>query len=214
MTSVMFAYATLGLPTRRISLKRALDVAVIVLALPVLVPVLAVLALCVWCTSKGPAFFVQTRIGRNGVPFRMIKFRSMIVDAEACLPDMLDQNDRDAICFKSRNDARMTRIGRALRRSSLDELPQLINVLMGDMSLVGPRPALAREVALYPAAAFERLAVLPGITGAWQVAGRADLGFDDMVALDVDYVRRGSLAVDLRILAQTFGAVASGRGAY
>jgi lipopolysaccharide/colanic/teichoic acid biosynthesis glycosyltransferase len=194
--------------------KRALDLALILLALPVLLPVFAVIAALVRLTSKGPAFFVQTRIGRDGAAFGMFKFRSMYVDAEARRAEILARSDREGLCFKSRDDPRITRFGQLLRRASLDELPQLINVLKGDMSLVGPRPSLPEEVAVYPDAALERLAVLPGITGAWQVAGRADLGFDEMVALDVGYVRKATLATDLRILAQTFGAVASGRGAY
>ena len=138
----------------------------------------------------------------------------MYTDAEQRRVEVLDSSDRAGICFKSKDDPRITAFGKLLRRSSLDELPQLINVLMGQMSLVGPRPALPQEVAEYPVAAMERLRVLPGITGAWQVAGRADLGFDEMVTLDVCYVRNATFLVDLRILAQTFGAVVSGRGAY
>ena len=214
MTSLLLMSSTFGLRSQRLGAKRVMDVVLVGLALPILLPVFAVLALIVRCTSKGPVFFVQQRIGRHGVPFGMIKFRSMVSDAEASLADVLAHNDRDSICFKSKDDPRITAVGRILRRSSMDELPQLINVLKGEMSLVGPRPAVAREVALYPAAAFERLAALPGITGPWQVAGRADLGFDEMVALDVDYVRNAGLLADLRILRQTFGAVASGRGAY
>ncbi len=214
MTALSFVRVTNVISARGLGHKRVMDVALILMAVPVLLPVFLLLALLVRVTSRGPAFFVQQRIGRDGVAFGMIKFRSMFVDAEARLAEVIGQNDRDDICFKSKADPRITRFGRILRRSSLDELPQLINVFKGDMSLVGPRPALPREVAAYPAAALERLAVLPGITGAWQVAGRADLGFAEMVALDVGYVRGASLSVDLRILAQTFGAVTSGRGAY
>lgn len=199
---------------RRFVCKRILDLTLIIAALPVLVLVFATIAIAVRATSSGPAFFIQKRIGRNGLPFGMIKFRSMYTDAEQRLSEVSGTSDRSGICFKSKDDPRITAFGRMLRRTSLDELPQLINVLMGQMSLVGPRPALPREVAEYPAAAMERLRVLPGITGAWQVAGRADLGFDEMVALDVQYVRNATLSIDLRILAQTFGAVASGRGAY
>lgn len=194
--------------------KRLFDVTLVVLALPVLLPVFLILAVLVRLTSRGPAFFVQSRIGQNGVPFGMIKFRSMYLDAEARRGQVLAQSDREGICFKAKHDPRITRFGRVLRRTSLDELPQLINVLKGEMSLVGPRPALPEEVAAYPAAALERLVVLPGITGAWQVAGRADLGFDQMVALDVDYARAPTLRRDLSILAQTLGAVMTGRGAY
>ena len=199
---------------RRFFCKRVLDVLLIVAALPVLVLVFATIALAVRATSTGPAFFIQKRIGRNGVPFGMIKFRSMYIDAEQRRDEVLGSSDRAGLCFKSKDDPRITQFGKILRRTSLDELPQLINVMLGQMSLVGPRPALPQEVAEYPAAAMERLRVLPGITGAWQVAGRADLGFDEMVALDVSYVRNASFSMDLRILAQTFGAVASGRGAY
>ena len=200
--------------TPTLTAKRVLDISLVLLALPVLVPVFVVIAALVRLTSRGPAFFVQTRIGRNGVPFGMVKFRSMHRDAEARREQVLASSDRDGLCFKAKDDPRITGFGRVLRRASLDELPQLINVLMGDMSLVGPRPALPEEVAAYPAHATERLAALPGITGAWQVAGRADLGFDEMLALDVGYVRHATIATDLQILAQTFGAVTSGRGAY
>lgn len=199
---------------RRYFCKRILDILLIIVALPVLVLVFATIAFAVRATSSGPAFFIQKRIGRDGVPFGMIKFRSMYVDAEARRAEVIGSSDRAGLCFKSKDDPRITPFGKFLRRSSLDELPQLFNVLIGQMSLVGPRPALPQEVAAYPAFAMERLSVLPGITGAWQVAGRADLGFDEMVALDVSYVRNANLSSDLRILAQTFGAVASGRGAY
>ena len=199
---------------RRYFCKRILDILLIIVALPVLVLVFATIAFAVRATSSGPAFFIQKRIGRDGVSFGMIKFRSMYVDAEARRAEVIGSSDRAGLCFKSKDDPRITPFGKFLRRSSLDELPQLFNVLIGQMSLVGPRPALPQEVAAYPAFAMERLSVLPGITGAWQVAGRADLGFDEMVALDVSYVRNANLSSDLRILAQTFGAVASGRGAY
>jgi lipopolysaccharide/colanic/teichoic acid biosynthesis glycosyltransferase len=194
--------------------KRALDIALVLFALPVLVPVFLALALAIKLTSAGPVFFVQQRVGRGGKAFGMIKFRSMVVNAEALRSTVLETSDRDGLCFKSKDDPRITKVGKILRRASLDELPQLINVLKGEMSLVGPRPALPEEVAAYPRAALERLAVLPGITGPWQVSGRADLGFDEMVALDVAYVRDHSVIKDIRILAKTINAVASGRGAY
>lgn len=194
--------------------KRVLDLALVLLAVPVLLPVFVVIALAIRLTSKGPAFFVQTRIGKGGVPFGMVKFRSMVVDAEARRDEVLGQSDREGLCFKAKDDPRITKLGRILRRTSLDELPQLINVLKGEMSLVGPRPALPQEVAAYPTPALERLSVLPGITGPWQVAGRADLGFAEMVALDVDYARHSSLRGDLEILVKTLRAVTSGRGAY
>lgn len=210
-----FAPMAIGLRFATVSRgKRALDLTLVLLAVPILLPVFAAIALAIRLTSKGPALFVQTRIGRGGVPFGMVKFRSMVVDAEARRDEVLGQSDREGLCFKAKDDPRITKLGRILRRTSLDELPQLINVLKGEMSLVGPRPALPQEVAAYPAPALERLSVLPGITGPWQVSGRADLGFAEMVALDVDYARHASLRGDLMILAKTFRAVTSGRGAY
>lgn len=166
-----------AVPDRAASrMKRVLDLALVLLALPVLVPVFVAIALAIRLTSAGPAFFVQTRIGQGGVPFGMVKFRSMVVDAEALRAGVVGQSDRAGLCFKAKDDPRITKVGRILRRTSLDELPQLINVLKGEMSLVGPRPALPEEVAAYPTPALERLCALPGITGPWQVAGRAVLG--------------------------------------
>ena len=194
--------------------KRLLDIFAVLLALPVLVPVFVAIAVAIKLSSKGPVFFRQTRVGQGGRGFGMVKFRSMVVDAEARRAEVMTLSTRDGLCFKAKSDPRITKVGRILRRTSLDEFPQLINVLNGDMSLVGPRPALPEEVAAYPAVALGRLAVLPGITGAWQVAGRANLGFDEMVALDLDYVRHATMTTDLRLLRQTLRAVASGRGAY
>jgi lipopolysaccharide/colanic/teichoic acid biosynthesis glycosyltransferase len=180
----------------------------------VLWPLFAIIALAVRLSGPGPVFFVQTRIGRNGQPFGMIKFRSMHADAEARRAALLAQSDREGICFKVRNDPRVTRVGRVLRRLSLDELPQVFNVLRGEMSLVGPRPALPEEVRAYPARAMERLSVLPGITGVWQVSGRAEIGFDEMVQMDIAYARDGRLSRDIGILFRTFRAVVSAHGAY
>ena len=194
--------------------KRVLDVALVLLALPALVPVFLAIALAIKLTSRGPVFFVQTRVGQGAMPFGMVKFRSMVADAEARRDEVLAASDREGLCFKAKADPRITALGRVLRRASLDELPQLINVLKGEMSLVGPRPALPEEVAAYPSRAMGRLAVLPGITGPWQVAGRADLGFDQMIELDLAYARRATLGTDLRILVATVRAVISGRGAY
>lgn len=204
-----------AMPLRPVSrLKRAMDVALVLLAVPVLLPLFLLVALAVRLDSPGPVFFVQTRVGQGGRRFGMVKFRSMVPDAEARRAAVLAQSDREGLCFKAKDDPRITRVGHILRRTSMDELPQLWNVLRGEMSLVGPRPALPEEVAAYPAPALERLAVLPGITGPWQVAGRADLGFDDMVALDIGYVRGGGVLTDLRLLLATVRAVTSGRGAY
>lgn len=194
--------------------KRPFDLTLGLVILALLVPVFAVIAALVKLSSAGPVMFVQTRIGKDGTPFAIYKFRSMYMDAEARRAALLATSDREGICFKSKNDPRITPVGRWLRRLSLDELPQILNVLKGDMSLVGPRPALPSEVAAYPARAMQRLSVLPGITGLWQVSGRAEIGFDEMVELDIRYARNGSVWVDLIILLRTFEAVFSGRGAY
>ena len=164
--------------------------------------------------SKGSALFKQTRIGLDGAPFGVYKFRSMHTDAEARRAALLAQSDREGVCFKSRNDPRVTRIGRVLRRLSLDELPQVLNVLKGEMSIVGPRPALQEEVEQYPPRALGRLAVKPGITGLWQVSGRADIGFDKTIDMDLAYVRARSTLLNVILIALTFRAVISGRGAY
>lgn len=210
-----FDYAP-ALTVRPVALpwKRPLDLALAFAMLPLLVPIFAVVALLVKLTSRGPVLFVQTRIGRDGMPFAIFKFRSMYQDAEARRAALLAQSDRDGICFKAKNDPRITPVGRWLRRLSLDELPQILNVVRGDMSLVGPRPALPSEVEAYPTRALQRLAVLPGITGLWQVSGRAEIGFDGMIDLDIAYVRTASLRTDLTLLWRTFDAVLSGRGAY
>jgi len=200
--------------TRSDLAKRAMDLGLVLMGAVVVLPVFVGIAAAIKLSSEGPVFFVQRRVGRNGKSFGMIKFRSMFIDAEAQRAALVVQSDRQGICFKIKNDPRVTPIGRILRRLSLDELPQLLNVLRGEMSLVGPRPALPDEVAAYPSYARERLDVLPGLTGSWQVSGRADLSFAQMVDLDIAYARRGSLMADLRILYRTIGAVLSGRGAY
>jgi lipopolysaccharide/colanic/teichoic acid biosynthesis glycosyltransferase len=144
----------------------------------------------------------------------MFKFRSMYADAEARRAEVEKMSDREGVCLKLRRDPRITPVGRVLRRCSLDELPQLVNVLLGDMSLVGPRPALVDEVSSYPEHAHRRHMVLPGITGLWQVSGRADIGFDDMIALDLEYVQSVSVWTDAVVLLRTVSAVFTGKGAY
>ncbi len=195
-------------------LRRALDVLVSLLALLLLLPLLTVVALLIRLGSPGPVLFVQTRIGRHGHPFPVFKFRSMFTDAEARLSALLDANERSGPVFKIKHDPRITPTGRWLRRCSLDEVPQLLNVLRGEMSLVGPRPALPREVALYTPAQRVRLSVLPGLTGLWQVSGRATLSFEASVALDMEYVRRQSFVLNVVILCRTVPAVLTGHGAY
>ena len=196
------------------ALRRTLDVVVSAVALLLLLPLLALIALCIRLDSPGPILFVQTRVGRHGRHFPVFKFRSMFTDAEARLHTVLDTNERTGPVFKMKQDPRITRIGRGLRRCSVDEVPQLLNVLRGEMSLVGPRPALPREVALYTPEQGERLSVLPGLTGLWQVSGRATLSFEASVALDMEYVRRQSAWLNLVILCRTVPAVLTGHGAY
>ncbi len=193
---------------------RALDVCVSSAAAILLAPVFIATAIAVKLDSPGPVFFRQTRIGRDGKPFEMIKFRSMGVDAEARRAALLKNSDRDGICFKSKADPRITRVGRFIRRASIDELPQIFNVLRGQMAIVGPRPALPSEVAAYPKRAMGRLAVKPGITGVWQVSGRADIGFEQMVEMDLSYADTRNVLLDMIVIALTFRAVISGRGAH
>ncbi|MGW7685843.1 sugar transferase [Kribbella sp. NPDC054772] len=179
-----------------------------------LAPLLIGLALAVKVSSPGPVLFRQQRVGRGGVEFTMLKIRSMYTDAEQRLSDLYALSDGNGVIFKMRNDPRMTPLGRWIRRFSLDELPQLFNVLRGDMSLVGPRPPLAEEVALYAADDSRRMLVKPGMTGLWQVSGRSDLSWDESVRLDLRYVDNWSMTLDLLILWKTVRAVIYGAGAY
>ncbi|WP_229068030.1 sugar transferase [Actinoplanes sp. DH11] len=180
----------------------------------VLGPVLVSVALCVGLTSRGPVLFRQVRVGRDGREFRIYKFRSMYLDAEARLGELRHLNEHDGVLFKMRDDPRVTPVGRWLRRFSLDELPQLLNVLLGQMSLVGPRPPLPTEVAAYADDVRRRLAVKPGMTGLWQVSGRSDLSWEEAVRLDLRYVENWSLSLDLVILLRTVTAVVRSSGAY
>ena len=184
------------------------------LLLVLFAPVLVVVAVAVRLDSPGPVLFRQVRVGRYGREFPIYKFRTMHADAERRLADLRHLNEQDGVLFKIRDDPRVTRVGRYLRRLSLDELPQLFNVLGGTMSLVGPRPPLQREVAAYPRDARRRLAVRPGMTGLWQVSGRSDLPWEEAVRLDLRYVENWSLTLDLVILLRTLTAVCRGAGAY
>ncbi|WP_397428859.1 sugar transferase [Pseudofrankia sp. BMG5.37] len=200
--------------TRRL-MKVLLDRGVAFVSLTLLSPLLFGLSMAVRLTSKGPAIFKQTRVGQGGKEFTMYKFRSMYVDAEARLAEVLALNDReDDYMYKAKDDPRISRIGKFLRKWSLDELPQLLNVLNGTMSLVGPRPPLPREVAKYADDVHRRLMVKPGLTGLWQVSGRSDLPTDEAVQLDLRYVENWSLAMDLIILWRTVFAVLKREGAY
>ena len=195
--------------------KRTFDVVGSALLLLVLSPVLLLVSLVIKVTSPGPVFFTHERVGQDGKPFRMLKFRSMVVNADAQLKKLLEeQGTADKPLFKVENDPRITPIGRFIRRYSIDELPQLFNSLVGSMSLVGPRPQVAGEVALYDDKAFRRLMVKPGLTGLWQVSGRSDLSWEDAIRLDLYYVENWSLTGDLMIMFKTFKAVLKSDGAY
>ena len=183
-------------------------------ALLVLAPVFAAVALAVKLDSPGPVLFRQERVGRDGRRFRMVKFRTMVVDADRLLAELEHRNEADGLLFKMRVDPRVTRTGRVLRRYSIDELPQLLNVLRGEMSMVGPRPPLPAEVEQYESHVTRRLLVKPGITGLWQVSGRSDLPWDEAVRLDLYYVHHWSPTMDLTIMAKTFSAVVRAAGAY
>jgi lipopolysaccharide/colanic/teichoic acid biosynthesis glycosyltransferase len=176
--------------------------------------VLLAIAALVKLTSPGPVMFKQERVGRNGQTFRMWNFRSMYADAEQRRAELLAQNDLDGVLFKMKEDPRVTRVGRFLRRWSLDELPNLVNVLVGDMSLVGPRPPLPAEVEEYEQDVKRRLLVRPGITGLWQISGRSNLPWEDAVRLDLYYVDNWSLTYDFMILWKTVFAVIRRHGAY
>lgn len=196
------------------AIKRSFDLAAALVLLTLLAPLFAVVALGIKLEDRGPILFRQTRIGAGGRPFLMLKFRSMVIDAEERRAALLDNSERDEICFKMRRDPRITRVGALLRRFSLDELPQILNVALGSMSLVGPRPALPSEVATYAGRSWQRLLGKPGITCIWQVSGRAEIAFDTQVEMDIAYLGRRSLLTDLHLLLRTIPAVVGGRGAY
>lgn len=193
-------------------LKRVMDVGVAILAMILLAPFMLLAALLIRLDSPGPIFYRASRIGRKGRTFTCYKLRTMVQDADKLREHLAHRNERDGVLFKISNDPRVTRIGAWLRKYSLDELPQLFNVLTGDMSLVGPRPPLASEVEKYDLAHLRRLDVLPGMTGLWQVEARQDPSFDSYISLDTAYVENWNLLLDLRILARTVGVVVAGTG--
>jgi exopolysaccharide biosynthesis polyprenyl glycosylphosphotransferase len=201
-------------PRSTLALKRTLDLFVSSLMLTLLSPLLVAIALLIVIDSGLPVFFRQRRAGKEGVPFTMLKFRTMVADAEARLGELVDLEKLDEPAFKIPDDPRITRAGRLLRRTSLDELPQLINVLRGDMSLVGPRPEEESVVALYDERQRARLAVKPGLTGPMQVYGRGDLSFEERLAMERDYLDNLSVTGDLAILLRTPRAIVRGEGAY
>jgi len=195
-------------------IKRTVDILISFICLALLSPLFGLIALLVWLEDGGPIFFSQTRVGQFGRHFKMYKFRSMCLDAEQRLKELLARNrHKEGVTFKIQDDPRITRTGKWLRKFSFDELPQLCNVLIGNMSLVGPRPPLPREVEKYSPAHRRRLAIKPGITCIWQISGRSEIDFSGQVQLDVNYIETQSLWMDLKILARTVPAVLSGKGA-
>lgn len=205
-------------PSVELGLARGLDVAVAFAALIFFGPLLILTAVMVKLEDGGPILYSHRRVGKNGRPFGCLKFRSMAVDADARLSALIATDQAAAtewaVNHKLRDDPRVTRIGRFLRQSSLDEFPQLFNVLKGDMSVVGPRPIVEAEIARYGASFADYCLIRPGITGLWQISGRSDLSYSERVSLDADYARRKSLAVDIVILAKTIPAVLFRRGSY
>ncbi|TLU82841.1 MAG: sugar transferase [Chlorobium sp.] len=196
-------------------LKRLLDIAISIAALIVLSPLFLLTSLAIWIEDPGPVFYVSIRVGCNGRHFRFYKFRSMVVNAEKIKKELEAQNESSAgVIFKMKKDPRITKTGSIIRRFSIDELPQLLNVLKGDMSLVGPRPPIPAEVAEYTLEQRKRLHVIPGITCLWQVSGRSDIPFTDQVRLDLQYIQSAGFLNDIRLLLKTIPAVLSGKGAY
>jgi len=199
-------------PEIALLLKRCMDVAIASLALTILSPLLLVIAIAVKLDSKGPALYLSDRIGKKGRVFKCFKFRTMVSDAEKRRADVMHLNERDGVLFKIERDPRITRLGRVLRKYSLDELPQLLNVLRGEMSVVGPRPPIASEVREYKLSHLRRLDVTPGITGLWQVHARTDPSFDNYVSLDVTYIDNWSIWLDIKIICRTVGVIIAGTG--
>ncbi|WP_199620956.1 sugar transferase [Paenibacillus alkalitolerans] len=184
--------------------KRALDIVASLFGLLLCMPLFIVLAVLIKIEDpKGPVLFSQSRIGKNGKQFNMYKFRSMVSNAEELLEQLLDKNEVSGLMFKMKEDPRVTRVGKLIRKTSMDELPQLFNVLRGEMSLVGPRPPLPREVKEYTARHWKRLEVTPGCTGLWQVSGRNSVGFEEMVELDLKYIQERTFFYDIKIIFKT-----------
>ena len=194
--------------------KHFLDVLLSITALIVLFPLVLLTAIGIKAEDGGPVFYSQLRAGKNGKTFRFYKFRSMYVDADQKLDELKSKNESDGPTFKINNDPRITKVGKLIRKSSIDELPQLFNIIRGDMSIVGPRPPLPQEVEKYTPEQMHRLDVKPGLTCYWQCSGRSDLSFEKWMELDMKYIRERSLWTDFKIILMTVPAVLTGRGAY
>lgn len=203
-------------PIRGLNLivKRAVDILFSLIGLLFIFPLFIIVGMWIKLDSKGPIFFKQKRVGKNGVPFNMYKFRSMVTNAEELKEKLMSKNEAKGPVFKMKDDPRITKIGKFIRKYSIDELPQLLNVLKGEMSLIGPRPPLLNEVQQYDDYQWRRLGIAPGITGLWQVSGRSDLNFSEWVALDVFYIENWSIVLDIKIILRTIPVVLFGKGAY
>lgn len=196
------------------SMKRLFDIVAATCGIVILSPLMIIIAVLIKAEDHGPVFYKQVRVGKNGKTFKMYKFRSMFVNADKMLDKLKEQNDVDGPMFKMKDDPRVTKIGHFIRKHSLDELPQFLNVLKGDMSLVGPRPPLPSEVEEYSEYDKQRLFVIPGCTGLWQATERNEVGFNEMVQLDIQYIQRASFTFDLWIICKTVAIVIKPNGSY
>jgi len=211
-TKIILWKSVVGFTT---ALKRVFDIIGAGVGIVLFSPLYLFTMIAIYINDPGPIFYTQIRVGKNGKHFKFFKFRSMLVNADKMKDKLLEQNESSAgVIFKMKKDPRITKVGRVIRKLSIDELPQLYNVLRGDMSLVGPRPALPREVAEYTLEQRKRLHVIPGITGIWQISGRSDISFEGQVDLDLQYIRSTSVWKDIVIILKTIPAVISGKGAY
>ncbi|WP_430055256.1 sugar transferase [Priestia aryabhattai] len=207
--------ATINEKEAYILLKRIMDISGAVIGIIITSLLLIIVAFAIKLEDpKGPVIFSQKRIGKNGKEFNMYKFRSMVTDAEFKLKELLELNETSGAMFKMKNDPRVTRVGKLIRKTSIDELPQFFNVLKGDMSLVGPRPPLPREVKDYNEYHKQRLLVVPGCTGLWQTSGRSNIGFEDMVHLDLEYINKRSILMDIKIIFKTFFVLFGSKDAF
>ena len=194
-------------------IKRFFDICLSTAALVVLSPLLLVIAILIYLEDKGPVIYSQTRIGKDGRAFKLYKFRSMCVDADEKLKDLQELNERDGPVFKIKNDPRVTKVGKFIRKTCIDELPQLVNIIKGDMSIVGPRPPLPNEVEKYNSYQKQRLLVVPGLTCYWQIQKGEETTFDEWVELDLKYIKERSILLDFRLILLTFKVILSGKGA-